>query len=388
MKVYLDNAASTKMDKRVVDAMIPFFLEKYAVPSSQFAHTYGLAVKDAVDGARTSFADRVGGKYPEEIIFTSGGTEANNLAIKGVAHANTSKGKHLITTEVEHNSVLNSFRRLEEEGFEVSYLPVNKDGIIDMDVLKHCIKKETALISVQYGNHETGTVQDIREIAKLSKEKGILFHTDAAIAWPYLPIDAYNWGIDLITLSPHKFYGPKGVGILFVRKGTKIKKVLDGGFNEFNLRPGTENTPAIIGAQKAAEIFRRKDVDRVLLLKKRLIAGIKTTIKHVEYNGSKENSLPHIANLTFKYIEGEAVSLRLDFEGIAVITGSACYSRNLQASYILLAMGKNHEQAHGSIRFSLSKYNTEEEIDYTIQKAGEVVSDLRELSPLGKENGE
>jgi len=388
MKVYLDNAASTKMDKRVVDAMVPFFLEKYAVPSSQFAHTYGLEVKDAVDEARVSFADRIGGKYPEEIIFTSGGTEANNLAIKGVAYANVNKGKHLITTQVEHNSVLNSFRRLEEEGFEVSYLPVNKDGIIDMDVLTHCIKKETALISVQYGNHETGAVQDIREIAKLSKEKGILFHTDAAIAWPYLPIDAYKWGIDLITLSPHKFYGPKGVGILFIRKGIEIKKMLDGGFNEFNLRSGTENTPAIIGAQKAVEIFSIKDADRVLLLKKRLIAGIETTIKDVEYNGSKEHSLPHIANITFKYIEGEAISLRLDFEGIAVITGSACYSRNLQASYILLAMGKNHEQAHGSIRFSLSKYNTEEEIDYTIQKTEEVVSDLRKLSPLGKEDGE
>ncbi len=388
MKVYLDNAASTKMDKRAVDAMIPFFMEKYAVPSSQFAHTYGLEVKDAVDGARASFAERIGGKYPEEIIFTSGGTEANNLAIKGVAYANMNKGKHLITTQVEHKSVLNSFRRLEEEGFEVSYLPVNKDGIVDMDALKRCIKKETALISIQYGNHETGTVQDIREIAKLSNENGILFHTDAAIAWPYLPIDAYNWGIDLITLSPHKFYGPKGIGILFARKETKIKKMLDGGFNEFNLRPGTENTPAIIGAQKAAEIFSREDVDRVLLFKKRLIKGIETTIKDVEYNGSKEQSLPHIVNLTFKYIEGEAISLRLDFEGIAVITGSACYSRNLQASYILLAMGKSHEQAHGSIRFSLSKYNTEEEIDYTIQKTEEVVRDLRELSPLGKEDGE
>jgi len=388
MRIYLDNAASTRVDKRVVNAMIPFFTEKYGVPSSQFAHTYGIEVKDAVDGARTLISKKLGGKFPEEIIFTSSGTESNNLAAIGVAFANAEKGRHLITMQTEHNSVLNSFKRLEKEGFEVTYLPVDKDGIVNIDTLRKSIRDDTTLVSIQYGNHETGTVQNIKDIAKVVKEKGALFHTDAAIAWPYLPIDAYKWGIDLITLSPHKFHGPKGIGILFVKKGTKIEKIMNGGYNEFNLRPGTENVPAIIGAKKAIEIFSQKDVAYIASLKKRLLNDIKTNIKDIEINGSMEHSSPHILNLTFKYVEGEAVSLRLDFEGIAVITGSACYSRNLQASYILMAMGREHEQAHGSIRFSLSKYNTEEEIDYTVQKTEEVIKSLRELSPLGKEDRE
>ncbi len=386
MRVYLDNAASTRVDDRVVKEILPYFTDKYAVPSSQFSHSFGIEAKESADNARIVFASKLGGKFPEEIIFVSSGSEANNLAIIGTTLANNKKGKHLITTQVEHLSVLNSFKFLENQGYEVTYLPVDYNGVVDPDSLRKAIKKKkTILVSIQYGNQETGTVQNIDELAVIAKENGALFHTDAAIAWPFLPMNAYKQGIDLITVSPHKFYGPKGVGVLFVKKGVVIKKILQGGFNEFNLRPGTENIPGIIGASKAAEIFSNGDVDHIMKLKAMLIKAIENNISDVERNGSVEYSLPQIVNYTFNFIEGEAVSLRLDFEGIAVITGSACYSRNLQASYVLMAMGRKHEQAHGSIRFSLSKYNTTEEIDYTIDRLIEVVKDLRRLSPLGKE---
>ncbi len=385
MRVYLDSAASTRVDDRVISEMMPYFNEKFAVPSSQFSHSFGIETKDALDHSRGVFLQVLHGKFPEEIIFTSGGAEANNLAIIGTAFANRNKGKHLITTQVEHLSVLNSFKYLEKNGFEVTYLPVDYDGRIDIDFLKKALRKDTILVSVQYGNHETGTVQDIKTIAQIVKENNSIFHTDATIAWPYLSLNPYEEGIDLITISPHKFYGPKGVGVLFVKKGVKINKILHGGFNEFNLRPGTENIPSIVGAAKAVEIFDNSVVSHVLNLKERLVRGIEKNIKHVERNGSVEFSLPHIVNYTFDFVEGEAISLRLDFEGIGVITGSACYSKNLQASYILMSMGRKHEQAHGSIRFSLSKYNTEEEIDYTIEKLKEVIKSLRDLSPLGKE---
>ncbi len=385
MKVYLDSAASTRVDDRVISEMAPYFNEKFAVPSSQFSHSFGMETKEALDRSREVFLQALHGKFREEIIFTSGGAEANNLAIIGAALANRNKGKHLITTQVEHLSVLNSFKYLEKNGFEVTYLPVDYDGRVDIDFLKKALRKDTILVSVQYGNHETGTVQELKTIAQIVKGNNSIFHTDAAIAWPYLPLNPYNMGIDLITISPHKFYGPKGVGILFVKRGVRVNKVLRGGFNEFNLRPGTENIPSIVGAAKAVEIFDNSVVSHMLSLKKKLISGIEKNIDHVERNGSVEFSLPHIVNYTFDFVEGEAISLRLDFEGIAVITGSACYSKNLQASYILVSMGRKHEQAHGSIRFSLSKYNTEEEIDYTIEKLKEVIKSLRDLSPLGKE---
>ena len=385
MKVYLDNAASTRVDERVLAKMLPYFNEKFAVPSSQFSHSFGIEAKEAVDESRKTFTKALGGKFPEEVIFTSGGTEANNLAIIGTALVNKQRGNHLITTQVEHLSVLNSFRYLEKNGFEVTYLPVDYDGRVDVDYLRKALKKETILVSIQYGNHETGTVHDVNTISEIVKEKSeALFHVDAAIAWPFLRLDAYKQNVDVITVSPHKFHGPKGVGVLFVKKGTKIEKILHGGFNEFNLRPGTENIPGIVGAAKAVNVLSGEDVLHIVTLKEKLIRGIEKNIPHVERNGSSEFTLPQIVNYTFSFIEGEAISLRLDFEGIAVITGSACYSKNLQASYILMAMGRKHEQAHGSIRFSLSKYNTEMEIDYTIQKLAEVVSDLRKLSPLGK----
>jgi cysteine desulfurase len=385
MRVYLDNAASTRVDDRVFDAMVPYFREKYAIATSQFSHSFGAEVSDAISLSRQTIASHIGANQAEEIIFTSSGTEANNLAIKGAAYANSNKGKHLITSQVEHLSVLESIRKLEREGFEVSYLPVDSSGLINIDELKSSIRDDTILVSIQLANHETGTLQNLGEIANIVKNKGVLLHTDAAISYPYINVSMSELHVDLMTISPHKFYGPKGIGILFVRNGTKISKIIDGGFNEFNLRAGSENVPGIVGAAKAVEIFDRKDIEKIFKLKNLLSNRIDKEIIDIELNGNKKYALPHILNYTFNYIEGEAVSLRLDFEGIAVTTGSACYSRNLQASYILLAMGKKHEQAHGSIRFSLSKYNTEEEVNYTVDKLKEVVSDLRNLSPLGKE---
>lgn len=384
-RIYLDSAASTKTAPEVIEEMLPYMSELYAIPTSQFSHSFGIEVQDAVNEARKKIAEIIGATKAEEIIFTGSGTEANNLAIKGTAYANEKKGKHLITTKVEHLSVLESFRRLEKEGFEVTYLPVDKNGFLDLDILKKSIRDDTILISIQLGNHETGVIQKIKEISEANNDSNAYYHVDAAVSYPYIPIDLKKHKIDLLTISPHKFYGPKGIGILFVRDGLEINKIIDGGFNEFNKRAGTENTPGVVGARKALEIFSTKDVLKIKHLKDLLSKRIENEIGEVELNGSYKDSLPHILNYTFNFIEGESIALRLDFEGIAVTTGSACYSKNLQASYILLAMGKTHEQAHGSIRFSLSKYNNEEEINYTVDKLKEIINDLRKLSPLGKE---
>ena len=382
--IYLDNASSTKIDEEVLKSMCEFYKEHYAIPSSIFSHSEGIFVADKVNEARENIAKHLGANS-DEVIFTSSGTESNNLAIKGFAYGNREKGKHLITTKIEHISVLESFKRLEREGFEVTYLPVDSNGFVDIDVLKKSIRDNTILVSIQMANQEVGTIQDIKAISEIVKEKEITLHVDGAIAVPYIDVDLSSLPVDLLTISPHKFHGPKGIGILYVKKGTKIEKLMDGGFNEFNLRAGHENTGAIVGASKAFDVFNKDDVKKVGELKSYLFERIDKEIKDVEYNGSKESSLPHILNLTFKYIEGESIALRLDFKGIAVTTGSACYSRNLQASHVLLGMGKKHEDAHGSIRFSLSKYNTREEIDYTIEKLKEIVEDLRKLSPLGGE---
>ena len=382
--IYLDNASSTKIDEEVLKSMCEFYKEHYAIPSSIFSHSEGILVADKVNEARENIAKHLGANS-DEVIFTSSGTESNNLAIKGFSYANREKGRHLITTKIEHISVLESFKRLEREGFEVTYLPVDSNGFVDIDVLKKSIRDNTILVSIQMANQEVGTIQDIKAISEIVKEKEITLHVDGAIAVPYIDVDLSSLPVDLLTISPHKFHGPKGIGILYVKKGTKIEKLMDGGFNEFNLRAGHENTGAIVGASKAFDVFNKDDVKKVGELKSYLFERIDKEIKDVEHNGSKENSLPHILNLTFKYIEGESIALRLDFEGIAVTTGSACYSRNLQASHVLLGMGKKHEDAHGSIRFSLSKYNTREEIDYTVEKLKEIVEDLRKLSPLGGE---
>lgn len=380
-RVYLDNAATTLCDKRVVDAMIPFFTEKYAVASSQFSHSPGIESKEALDKARETIANKIGAKL-EEVIFTSGATESNNMAIKGVAQANRTKGNHIITSSVEHRSVREAIESLEKEGFRVTKLPVSNEGFISVDDLKESIRKETILVSIQHANQETGTVQDIASIGSVCNEKSVIFHTDAALSFGRLPIDIKKEHIDLLSITAHLIHGPKGVGVLYIRDGIEIVKCMYGGFNEFNKRAGTENIPGIVGFGKAVELIGPEEIKYIKKLKKRLYDGITKRLDAVQLNGTQKESLPTILNLTFRFVEGESVILHLDMKGIAVITGSACFSRSLEPSYVLKAMGLSHEEAHGSIRFSFSRFNTEEEIDYTIDAVYDVVKKLREISPI------
>jgi len=381
MRVYLDNAATTKCDKRVVDAMIPFYTDKYAVASSQFSHSPGIESKEALDDARKVIALKLGAKL-EEVIFTSCATEANNIAIKGVALANRKKGNHIITSSVEHRSVKESVESLEKEGFRVTRLPVSKEGFISVIDLKKSIKKETLLVSIQHANQETGTIQDIASIGSICKENGLLFHTDAALSFGRIPLNVEKDSVDLLSVTAHKLHGPKGVGALYIKDGIAIEKCMYGGFNEFNKRAGTENIPGIVGFAKAVELLGDDEIKHIKKLKKRLYDGIKKRLNAVQLNGTLKDGLPTILNLTFRFVEGESVLLHLDMKGIAVITGSACFSRSLEPSYVLKAMGLAHEEAHGSIRFSFSRFTTEEEIDYTIEAVCDVVKKLREISPI------
>lgn len=384
-RIYLDNATTTRVDDEVIKEMEIYFKEIYGVPSSIFSHKDGLIAKEAIEKVRNLISQKLN-KKGGEIIFTSGGTESNNLIIKGVAYKLQEKGKHLITSPIEHLSVLNVMKNLEREGFEISYVPVDEYGFVNLTELKKLIRKDTILISIQHVNQEVGTVQNIEEIGKIAKDNGILFHTDSSLGFPYFDIDLEKINIDFITITPHKFYGPKGVGAIYVRDLNKIKPILNGGYNEFNLRPGTENVPSIMGFGKAIEIFNKEDVKKIENLKRYLLNRIVKEIEDIRINSPIENSHPGILNITFFYIEGESIVLRMDMLGVSLITGSACFSKSLEASHVLLAMGLSHEVAHGSIRFSLSKYNTKDEMDYVLDSLKETVKILRDLSPLKKEN--
>ncbi|MCK4233844.1 cysteine desulfurase [candidate division WOR-3 bacterium] len=384
-KVYLDNAATTLCDKRVVDAMIPFYTDKYAVASSDFSHSPGIEAKEALDKAREDIANKIGAKF-REVIFTSGATESNNVAINGIAMANKKKGNHIITSSVEHRSVKEAIEALEKEGFTVTWLPVSKGGFVSVDDLKKSIKKETLLVSIQHANQETGTVQDINSIGNICHKKSVFFHTDAALSFGRIPLDVKKAKVDLLSITAHKIHGPKGVGALYIRDGLGIVKCMYGGFNEFNKRAGTENIPGIVGFAKAIELIEPNEIKYIEKLKERLYDGIKKELDAVQLNGNQKDTLPTILNLTFRFVEGESVILHLDMRGIAVITGSACFSRSLEPSYVLKAMGLSHEEAHGSIRFSFSRFNKEDEIDYTIDAVVNVVKKLREISPITPDN--
>ncbi|MGC8942844.1 MAG: cysteine desulfurase family protein [Caldisericia bacterium] len=384
-RIYLDNATTTRVDDEVIKEMEIYFKEIYGVPSSIFSHKDGLIAKEAIEKVRNLISQKLN-KKGGEIIFTSGGTESNNLIIKGVAYKLQEKGKHLITSPIEHLSVLNVMKNLEREGFEISYVPVDEYGFVNLNELKKLIRKDTILISIQHVNQEVGTVQNIEEIGKIAKDNGILFHTDSSLGFPYFDIDLEKINIDFITITPHKFYGPKGVGAIYVRDLNKIKPILNGGYNEFNLRPGTENVPSIMGFGKAIEIFNKEDVKKIENLKRYLLNRIVKEIEDIRINSPIENSHPGILNITFFYIEGESIVLRMDMLGVSLITGSACFSKSLEASHVLLAMGLSHEVAHGSIRFSLSKYNAKDEMDYVVDSLKETVKILRDLSPLKKES--
>lgn len=380
--IYMDNSATTPMKKEVLNEMIPYFTEKFGNPSS--VYSLGGQSKNAVEEARDKVAKPLGAK-PSEIFFTGSGSESDNWAIKGVAYANKSKGNHIITSKIEHHGVLHTCEYLEKRGFKITYLDVDEYGIIDIDQLRDSITNETILITIMFANNEIGTIQPIKEIGELAKEKGVYFHTDAVQAAGHIKFDVNELNIDLLSLSSHKFYGPKGIGALYIRQGVKIDNLIEGGAQERNKRAGTENVPGIVGLGKAIELaYENLDEHnkKLVKLRERLIKGVFDNIDYVRLNGHPAERLPGNVSFCFKFIEGESLLLSLDMEGIAGSSGSACTSGALDPSHVLLAIGLPHEIAHGSLRLSLGDFNTEEEVDYVVEKLVEIVDRLRQMSPL------
>src|SRR6266550_2316541 len=379
--IYLDNNATTAVDPRVLDAMLPYFLERFGNAASK-NHAFGWEAEAAVDSARDQVARLIGASSPREVVFTSGATESDNLAIKGVAEAHREKGNHIVTCVTEHKAVLDSCKVLEKSGFEVSYLPVSRDGFVDLQRLRDSLTDKTILISIMAVNNEIGTIQPTREIGRLAKEKGILFHSDATQAVGKIPLNVEDMGIDLLSLTAHKIYGPKGIGALYVRATkprVKITAQIDGGGHERGMRSGTLNVPGIVGLGKAAELAQQEmgaEAERLIALRERLKAGLFGQLDDVFINGSMEHRLPNNLNMSFAYVEGE--SLLMGINDIAVSSGSACTSATLEPSYVLKALGVGEDLAHTSIRFGLGRFNTQEEVDYTIQRIGEEVRRLRE----------
>lgn len=382
-RVYLDNNATTRMREEVLEAMLPFCKEIYGNASS--IHQFGRAARLAVDKARGEVAALLGASSPEEIIFTSGGTESDNFAVKGVAHALRNKGNHIITSAIEHSAVLNTARALERDGYKVTYLSVDGYGLVKADDVKKAITDKTTLISIMYANNEVGTIEPVNEIGAIAKERGIYFHTDAVQAVGKEAFEVKDLPVDLLSMSAHKIYGPKGVGAIYIRKGTKIDAIMHGGGHEMNKRAGTENVPGIVGLGKAAELAKKEvgeESKRLRELRDYLYKGIAERIPHTRLNGHPEKRLPNTANIGFKYLEGESIMLNLDMEGIAVSTGSACTSGTLEPSHVLTAMGIDAGAAQGSIRFSLGRDNTKEDMDYVLAALPPIIQRLREMSPL------
>ena len=383
--VYFDNSATTKTDEEVVKAMLPYITENYGNASS--IYKIGRDNRKAVEEAREKVA-KVLGCEPTEIYFTAGGSESDNTAIKGIAHSYRQKGNHIITLKIEHPAVLETCKQLEKEGFEISYISVDENGIINLEELKKAIKPTTILISVMFANNEIGTIEPIKEIGKIAKEHQIIFHTDAVQAIGNININVKELGIDSLSLSAHKFYGPKGVGALYVKKGVKFDKLIDGGHQEMNKRAGTENVAGIVGLGKAIELAYENLEEHNKKLKELrdyYVEQVKARIPYIKINGDIEKRLPGNSNISFRFIEGEGLLLNLDLKGICASSGSACTSGSLDPSHVLLAIGLPHEIAHGSLRISMGKYNTKEEVDYLIESLVEIVNRLREMSPLWEE---
>ncbi|HIP88045.1 MAG TPA: cysteine desulfurase [Anaerolineales bacterium] len=382
--VYLDNAAATRLDERVLEAMKLYFFDLYAVATSQFGYSLGIEARDALDTARRQIAARMGA-HPEEFIFTSGSTESSNLALKGVTLAlGEKKGRHIVISPIEDFPVLHSARALKRQGFRVTAVRVDETGRVDLDHLRESITDETILVSVQAANQEIGTLQDVKAIAEICKEKGALFHTDATHSFPRVPLDVREVPVDLITVSAHTIHGPKGIGGLYVRKGTPIRKWMDGGYQEFDLRPGVENIPGAVGFAKAVELVTPEETERLRAMRDRLLDRLLNEVPHTVLNGHPVHRLPHNANVSFHFVEGESLLLHLDMRGFAVSTGSACFSRSLEASHVILGIGGDHERAHGSVRFTFGRYNKDEDVDAVVEAVKEVVAELRRISPLGK----
>lgn len=381
-RIYLDNAATTAVDEAVLAEMLPYFTEKYGNPSSIYEE--GREAKRGVEAARLQLAQAINAD-PKEIYFTAGGSESDNWAIKGVALKNRKKGNHIITTEIEHHAVLHTCEYLEKEGFEVTYLPVDKDGLISLDDLKNAIKDETILVSIMFANNEIGTIEPIKEIGEIVKAKGIIFHTDAVQAFGNVPIDVKDLNVDLLSLSSHKIYGPKGIGALYIRKGVPIDNLIHGGAQERRRRAGTENTASIVGFGKAAEMAASDlaaNVAHLQELRDALIKGVMEKIPQVRLNGHPTKRLPGNANFCFDYIEGESILLSLDLIGVAGSSGSACTSGSLDPSHVLLAIGLPAGIAHGSLRLTIGKHTTMEDIEYVVDNLVGIIERLRKMSPI------
>jgi cysteine desulfurase len=382
--IYLDNAAATRLDERVLEAMTPFFLETYAVATSQFGYSLGIDAKDALDSARSQIAGALGAEA-EELVFTSGSTESSNMAVKGVAMAmGAKKGKHLVTTLIEDFPVLHSVRALERNGFSATYLEVDEHGRVDLDQLREAIRPDTILVSVQSANQEIGTVQDVASIASICRQAGVLFHTDATHSFPRMPLDVGRTPVDLVTITAHLVHGPKGVAALYVRRGTPLTKWMDGGFQEFDRRAGVENIPGAVGFAKAVELVTEEETKRLESMRDLLIERL-LQIPHSRLNGHPVWRLPQNANVSFRFVEGESILLHLDMRGFAVSTGSACFSRSLEASHVIMAIGGDHERAHGSVRFTLGRFNHVGDVEAVADGIADVIAKLRAISPLGKE---
>jgi cysteine desulfurase len=383
-RIYLDYAATTPAYPEVAAAMQPYLSEKFGNPSS--LHSFGQEAKVTIEKAREQVVRLIGGSV-DEIVFTSGGTEADNFALEGVAFANEKKGNHIIVSKIEHHAITECTEFLAKRGFQITYLPVDKHGLVDPEEVKKAITDKTILVSIMHANNEIGTIEPIAEISKIAKEKGIYFHTDAVQTVGHIPVKVNELEVDLLSLSGHKFHGPKGVGVLYIRKGTRLVSFLHGGGQEKNRRASTENVPGIVGMGVACELASKEiesEIKKQTVLRDKLIKGIMDEIPETVLNGHPARRLPNNVNVCFKYVEGESVLLNLDLAGIAASSGSACTSGSLEPSHVLLAIGLSHEIAHGSLRLTLGKSTTAEDIDYVLEKLPPIIEKLRAMSPLFK----
>lgn len=380
--IYVDNAATTKVDSEVLKEMLPYLSEEYGNPSS--IYSLGRNTKKAIEEAREKVAKVLNAKT-NEIYFTAGGSESDNTALKGVAYANRKKGNHIITSKIEHPAILDTCKFLEKEGFDITYIDVDENGIIKLDELEKAITDKTILISVMFANNEIGTIQPIKEIGEIAKKHKVFFHTDAVQAVGNVKIDVQDMNIDLLSMSGHKFHGPKGVGALYVRSNVKFDKILNGGHQEKNKRAGTENISGIVGMGKAIEMAYEnidEHIKEMTELRNYYFDEVSKNIPYIKINGDLKNRLPGNTNISFRFIEGESLLINLDLKGICASSGSACTSGSLEPSHVLLAIGLSHEIAHGSLRVTFSKYNTKQDVDYVVQNLIEIVQKLRDMSPL------
>jgi cysteine desulfurase len=381
--VYMDHTSGKPVDQKVLEAMMPYFTDKCGNPSSP--HSWGNEARKAIEDARAKIVDLIGARKPEEVFFTSGGTESNNLAIRGTALRNKDRGNHVVTTTIEHMSVMNPCKSLMKQGFEVTFVPVDKYGLVDLQALENAVTNKTTLVSVAYANGEIGTIQPIQKISEIVHRKGAALHVDAVAACGQVPINVQEENIDLVSISSNDLYGPRGIGALYVKTGTRIEPIIQGGGQERGLRSGTENIPAIVGMGKAAEIVNSEmetEPPRLSQLRDQLIKKALETVPASFLNGHPTKRLPNNANLRFSYVEGESLILSLDMLGIACSSGSACTSKTLEPSHVLLAIGLKHEEAHGSLLFTLGKQNSEEDVDYVVNALPDIVKRLRAISPL------